>query len=203
MKVYKFYKKLTDAQLEGSANLSMSDKYPLYAFTNNKKYRKIFKEMRGDKFIEIVDKLDKEDYNRFMNNNRNCLLEELSYDTLYERRGCHVVISSCTVLSTMHERDIVEDIEQGLFDIWNPGILFNPYVFNDKYLKILNKLEYVSSWKTMGNITDIEKEICNIDLDSFDYPSYTADQFAIFVQNFEDTFNDFCFRKQNNKIKKE
>ena len=40
------------------------------------------------------------------------------------------------------------------------------------------------------HVSEVEKEICDIDLDTFEYPSYTADQFAIFVQNFEDTFNN-------------
>ena len=37
MKLFKFYKNPSDEILENAQDLSIQDKYPLYAFTNDKK----------------------------------------------------------------------------------------------------------------------------------------------------------------------
>lgn len=53
MKIWKWYKNLTTEEFEASSDLSIEDKYPLYAFTTNKEHRDLWRKMRKkESFIE-------------------------------------------------------------------------------------------------------------------------------------------------------
>ena len=76
MKIWKWYKNLSDEQFIASKNLSIEDKYPLYAFTNKKKYAKQFKKMRRmERFIEVHDNLTRAEYTEFCNNKNKQMLK--------------------------------------------------------------------------------------------------------------------------------
>lgn len=194
MKVYRFYTKPTDEALEQSYDLDVRDKYPLYAFTNNKKYRKIFKESRDvDKcFIEFKSDMSKDEYIQYVNSNRANMLEYYKFRHLV-KRGSIPQFNEVKILCTWSEKEICsacsDDSINGI-----DGELTNhtcPFIYNNKYLNALYKLKYISFWKLFtriempeGFITEDEEEKY---LD-YSYPEVQFDELNTFINLFGETF---------------
>lgn len=204
MKVYKFYKNPTDNELL-SANvddLTIQDKYPLYAFTDNKEIRERFiSERNMDRFIEIITKMSKEEYVDFANRNNGERLDVYSYEhnNKYVSKKSGKLKYSETyemidakVISTWSEREWVNSIaDDGISDLTDYiSYHFFPFILKKKYIKALAILEFLSYWKLLGPVQMYEEYARDDELGDLDYspPSTQIDQLNLLLHLFGDTF---------------
>lgn len=197
MKVWKWYKNLTKEQYEASQNLKIEDRYPLYAFTNDKKIRDLFRKMRNkERYIELKSKMTEEEYVNFVNNHRGCLLEYHKYSKIvgYEKDSTDPLMEDIRLLTTWDEKEYVQSSIESFSDTGSGLCIqtypFPPFVFNDKYFKALHKLQYVDYWKlytpaTLDSDDEATLKALGADID-YSYPTVIFDEFAIFVNLFGD-----------------
>lgn len=202
MKVYKFYKNPTDEELISAEDLSIEDKYPLYAFTDNKDLRERFIADRDmSKFIEIVSKMGKDEYVNFANKNNGERLDVYKYEHNkgYVSGASGEIRYSKTyrmvdvpVVSTWSEREWVGSIaEDGITDLTDYiGYQFFPFILKSKYVKALSTLEFLSYWKLLGPTDRFQDYARDDELDELDYspPAIQIDELNLLVQLFSDKF---------------
>lgn len=191
--VYRFYTKPNKEALMNSSDLSVEDKYPLEAFTNDKTIKDEFVKNRNmDKYIMIKSKMDKKEYTIFTNSNRNKLLGFYPLDTYLSKD--HHDKKSVNVLATWFEAELVDNYAEECFD--NETSIQNiyttcPLVLNDKYLKALEKLEYINLWKLYGEVERYLYLVSDSNFDEYmDYstPNVTYDYLNLFIDILGDKF---------------
>lgn len=194
MKIWKWYKNLSDEEFIASKNLSIEDKYPLYAFTNKKKYAKQFKKMRRmERFIEVHDNLTRAEYTEFCNNKNKQMLKMYPY-TYFDKKKYGIPLE-IKILTTGDEKDTTGAALDDIFDSDSmQGMMvyeFNPFVLNIEYLNALNKLEFINLWKmyTAQHIDYRVAEELGFQLD-YSYPEITYDEVVGFITIYGDTFKD-------------
>ena len=190
MKLYKFYKKPDNEHIIYDDIFSVKDKYPLYAFTNNKEFCQIFINQRNmEKFIMITSKVTKEEFVDYANTNRACMLDMNEYMHLGEyvnKKRIRTNSKKVRILSTWQEKEMCE---QGLED---SAITLSeyveyvaiPYLFKKKYIDALSLIEYTSFWKLVGNsetVMDILNDGEESDMD-YSAPNVLYDEFKIFIK---------------------
>ena len=196
MKVYKFYKSPSDEVLAGAGDLSIEDKYPLYAMTSNKEYASEFRTSRNmDKFIEIVSDIDKSDWVDIANKFNGNLLKYYKYDTLKKYTDePKPKMKEIEVLSTWHEREWVGQYSDDfMIDLIRNKISksVTPFIIKDKYRSALDTLQYTSFWKFMIGINraiDIMTAEEECEHGDFVPPMCEIDKFSLFLYLFGDTF---------------
>lgn len=197
MKLYKFYKRPTDEALKNSVDLSIEDKYPLYAFTKDKKLRNEFLNVRDkDKFIEIKTDVTKEEYVEFANKNSKQSLQYYVLDHLknYRRKEKDEQIKNIIqvkIVCTWNEIEFVEAYnDTGISEI-SDTINYHifPFMLKEKYLNALKKLEYIGFWYVNANIDRYESIMTGEELDNigYEFPDITFDELSTFVMLFGDT----------------
>lgn len=204
MKVWKFYKNLTEEEYEAvqGTDLSLEDKYPLYAFTNKKEYRDMFKSMRKkSRFIEMEAEMTKEEWIDFANNNRINMLDMYSFkEYKKKRKGREPQFKDVQVLSTWAEKETTNACLESLCtpDISNGGSMqypINILVFKDEYIKALMVLGYIDYWKMYyeSDVPEEEllKDLASIGIDiDYSAPNVIYNEFTGFLNLYGDTFKD-------------
>lgn len=196
MKLYKFYKNPSDEVLENCQNLSIEEKYPLYAFTVNKKDAQKFMEARDmNKFIKRVSDIDKDEYKDFTNTNRGKLLEVFEYTHFkgYTADACVASFEKVPILTTWEEMEFTSaSSDDGISDMTEyVNYNFMPFIFKDKYVKALNNLQYISHWKSFGCTEKFQQLLREGEMEDYmDYvsPSIRIDEFSIYIILFGDTY---------------
>lgn len=106
----------------------LSEKFPLYAITNDKEKAKEFMKQRNMKLFIIKDShMEKESWIEFCGRNRGALLQYASFSTRDphpEKGACDIeaFVKEVSVLVTFNEKNDVEDYVSGEFG----GILYPP-----------------------------------------------------------------------------
>lgn len=190
MKIWKWYKNLTKEEFEAAHHLKTEEKYPLYAFTNNKKFRDLFRKMRrDDMFIEMKSDVEEHEYVEFANSHRGNMLEMHPFEKIIRRDGTTAETEQVKLLTTWYEKEYVQSSIEAFGDqcsgFMGQDFPFSPIAFLDKYFYALYRIQYVDFWKlyAQDNITKREEEIITdlgIDID-YSYPEITFDEFAVFV----------------------
>ena len=196
LKIYKYYKKLSDDIMKASMDLSLEDKYPLYAFTNDKKVREEFKNTRDmNNFIEIVTKVTKEEYKEFGNANSGALLNYYKYES---HKGYNdeknVRMNDIQVLSTWNEKEAVNACLDNNVSSINENVAYDilfPFMFKMEYIKALGKLMYLDIWKYYGSIEKFKEFLTEEELeyvDDYSYPDIKFDELNTFIMLYGNTF---------------
>lgn len=198
MKLYKFYKNPSDDVLENARDLSIQDKYPLYAFTNDKKLAKKFMQTRNmKKFIKRVSDIDKNEYVEFANNNRGQMLETYAYDRFvsYTSDPSERRMEKIQILTTWEEREMTSvSADDGVNDLTEyVNYNFLPFIFQKKYLNALDTLEFITHWKYLG-VPEKYSEFITPDENEkymdFSSPNISVDEFALYILLYGDTYNE-------------
>lgn len=189
MKVWRFYKKPETDSSEIPPNVSITDKYPLYAITCDKKLAKRFiRERNQDKFIlRMDDDVDKSDYAEFANMNRSTVLDIYIIDT-NDEKGKAV---SVEVLMTMNEYQYVEEtMSFPLFDETWWYDMPTPILFNKSICKALRVLGYTQAYKLYVSTMPGANLLLDLDDEDDDYsaPPWMLDELSYFINIFSDLF---------------
>lgn len=189
MKLYKFYKIPNDEALENSDDLEIQYKYPLYAFTNDKKLYDRFKSERCmDNFYIRKSNITDTEYTEFANTYNGSILKDYKY-THNTLRG----YESINIVSTWYEKEAVSSFAENCYtDDANMDYNFNMFILTSKYFNLLKSLEFLNFWalyghpmnKFMGQITEEEFEYYI----NGSYPEVTYDEFNIFIYIFGELF---------------
>ena len=196
MKVYRWYSKISDEAREVSRDLlALSDMYPLYALTDDKKLAKQFRAMRDmSKFFECVSKMTKEEYAEFANKNRDKVLEKIEYEHFKKRHPDGTVeMEPVIIISTRYEYEIMDSAKESTLCPDETGMEYfqHPELFKDEYLDALNKLEYLKCWAVFARADQLENihpVLDDLGVDDYAAPSFLYDEFEIFFKVFGDTF---------------
>ena len=191
--VWKYFKVPGKGTVEDAGTLS--DRYPLYAFTKEKQMHKDFEYQRDmKKFVVSKNDMSESEFKKFANSNRNNMLEYLDY---MHRNGFDddgPSIDIIQILSTRNEKEFVEDMKDVMIsdEFTTKAVSFHPFLFKKKYVKALNLLKFINFWTFSPNaisfkrlLTDEENEyVEDIDID-IDY-----DDLNLFIYLYGDTFLD-------------
>lgn len=200
MKIYKFYYKgnIDDSsilhpssmmdedwdELDDHGNMKAKTKYPLYAWTNIKKYSKEFKKTRNmDKFIMISSEVSREELEYLYTNYQDLVLNRYEFMTrttdnegFNDSKGIELVATQFEYLSSTEDHDMVmmEDSE-----FWEGSLPIQCY--NKKIQKALMILSYPLLrnlyYKVYNGVID----------DGFNYPDIAIDELNVFIYNFRET----------------
>ena len=184
MKLYKFYYKADISgicvNIDNNKSKSTDDyikhKYPLYAFTNNKKIFKEFKlERNMDSFIIIKSDIDDEDYEEYAKANRDALLDIVILKTLDDNNK----ICDLEFAITSYEQIVIDDLS---IEYLMPDE-FVPYlIFNKEIVKALKTLEYPFFESAYGGM------VLEEDYDDYNQPEIATNEFEILYSQFSGTF---------------
>lgn len=185
--LYRFYKKPDDNNEEEDniQGLTLEDRYPLYALTNEKSIAKKFMHERNmKKFILRKDKISSKEYKEYANSdsNRRAVLTFHKLTTVMNKYEPDQVLKEVLVLMTENEYVYTTNCQFGIDDEgwWVDVIsLINIEVLKPKIYKSLKALSFISFYQMYAGL-DIDDE------DAF--TSMIHDELAIFVSLFGDTF---------------
>lgn len=179
MRIWKFFKKSTVKADEVPKGVQLTDRYPLYAMTNNEEYAKEFKEMHDmSKFITKVEKdILREEYTLYANRNRGTILDYYNIET---DRGDGVEYAR--ILMTMTEYTILESPDVCfLNDMYWLHNLLSPEFVTKKYREALDSIQYTNTYKIFNGITDED-----FSFDDYSAPDMRIDQLAVYISVFYD-----------------
>lgn len=198
MKVYKYYIRRKHIPKIFENNRGNENDWVFYAHTCDKKVKKSFEKNRNMKiFQKIVTKMSKAEYRSFIASAQMECLSEQQYlyfndklDENGQRVGKYIEIAV-----TLSEQDTQESImDSGLFEEFN---YVCPAIFNNKYLRALERLQYVAMYKLWISAMDNKILYClidllrereeEIDMSSYDTPEIDYDEVALFIDLFGST----------------
>ena len=202
VKIYKFYYKgnIEDStilhpsemtedgwdEVDEYGNEKKHTKYPLYAWTDIKKYAKEFKKQRNkEKFILIKSEVSDEELSYLHNTYQDLILNRYEFNTRdIDNEGC-VSIKPIEIVATMfeylsctedHDMVFMEDV-----DYWAQSLPVQCY--NTKIQKALATLDYPLLRNMFYGIY-----IGNPDGDmGYNYADLTIDELSLFIYNFQET----------------
>ena len=193
-KLYKFFK-IPYEYDNSDNNLSLEDRYPLYAFTKEKLIKNQFKEQRDMKrFIMTKTEISEDEYTNFVNNHRHEMLEYFDYghrvDT--DDEG-YPIMDYVQILSTRDEKEMVDSIVELSTDLDTDNIdyEFNVYALKKEFIKALRNLQFIYWWKFENKnrkFFEFLKEDERDDLDN-DCPEMDYDEMGVFVYLYQDLLN--------------
>lgn len=150
MKVYKFYLKPDASRLQGNVfgrEMSLEEKYPLYAVCPDKKSYKGFKNSRNmDLFIVKINDVDDEEGDDFIIRHRNKLISLVLLETITNRYTDHQREKYAPVFMTEDEINYLTELTDGgniigaLMGINSPAIPTD--IFKSKISESLRYLKY-------------------------------------------------------------
>lgn len=182
MHLYKYY--LKKAPPDEDIVYSVTDQYPLYGFTVEKKIAKRFEEERNmDKFISKVTTVDKEEYVNFANANRMRLMKLRKLNTNEKESKTGV---ASIVMTDMESQSCETDamyIALYSEDFWISGSFYPPEVYKNKIQKALDFIDYCILYK-MNRGTTVEERM---DAAS-SYSMQRIDEYNYFIDQYIDTF---------------
>lgn len=177
MHLWRFFKKPEINDEKEFDDLPISQKYPLYAITGDKKMAKRFQEERDmNKFIIRKSKVTREEFSEFALQNRQAVLSIqnlLTSNDNNERPG-HMNVQ---VLLTQMEYQICAEPNISITDEywWNTVNIADPLLFNDNIKESLNNLDYINLFMLFnGNIDYYDEK-------DYEPPNWNIDQLAYFI----------------------
>lgn len=198
MKIYKFYKSPSKEvlQQEHVRELSIEDKYPLYAITNKKDAAKEFRSSRNmDKFIEIRTEIeDKSEWVEFANKHAGSILQYYEYETLESYTNDEPKVKRVEILSTWEEREYTSQYTDEFmlpFMQQIMGHVITPFAVKGEYQKALEKLQYINVWKWMTGVERSQHIMSYDECEEYgDYspPNFRIDEFQAYLYLFSSTF---------------
>lgn len=166
MKLYRFYRNGKDDKCD----MSVYEKYPLYAVTSDKELAKRFEKSRKkDYFIKKVSKVDKDDGIAYLNSHMKSKLDWFTLRTvMFSEKIDHVAMD---LLMTEFEYDMIQAYHDNLSPVLDHKYV-NPYIFNSQIVTALTNIEYLSAFLISdinaafdGDFEDIANYLEGIDLD--------------------------------------
>lgn len=192
MKIWKWYRNYSDKDLREIRDLSIDEKYPLYAITNNKKYRDIFRLTRKKQcFIEKSEEIDEDEWVDIANKNNAYVLGIYSYSHFVRRVSLHEEMEDRDFVSTWEEKENVTlNTEFDSIPVNFPLFTdMDPYPLDDKIIRALEKLEFFSIWKFLSELgkEKVEGVLESLELE-LDYsdPNIVPDEFNWFIAIYQD-----------------
>lgn len=186
MKVWKFFKIPEDVKND---QFPLEEKYPLYAYTPDKRLAKQFKRERNMKvFIESKVHMELEEFQEFVAHNRSCMLQERKFLTVvnkYTKQQREIYV---TMVTTMIEGTVVEDQPLAIQDetFWNSLIPFgHPKMFNDELRKLLESIDYGLNYKIFNSDPELDPEY-----DDYNAPNWYIDELARLLSQYQSLFYD-------------
>lgn len=182
MQCYRFYKKPTNLE-EMPERISLSDKYPLYALTANKKLAKQFKKERNmDMFIVQKSDIDKETYSVFANQNRSTVLEPCKLITCIDKYKKTQRMEDVELVLTYAERQVVEEGQLFIFEEnwWRMYYANSPFIFKEEYVRALAKIDFIDFYKLYNSDVYLDQ------YDDYSVPNYYIDELAYFLSIYGD-----------------
>lgn len=201
MRCYRYYKIPTDVEenyIESKMGdeSHIEDRYVLYAITNDKETAKQFKLTRNMKrFIEVKSKMEPEEYRLFANRNRSTVLQEHELLTVKNKYDDNQEVYYISMIMTMNEIqyivDVVDDsgILYGETELLDPVMTFaNPIFYNNKCRRALSDLGFTQLYYLYRSIAYNDPNVlAEMGEDpEYDIPSFTLDEFAVFMTGFSD-----------------
>lgn len=190
MRLYRWYRKFDVSIVD--TKLDIMDRYPLYAFTTDKKIRKIFNKTRNpNAFIEFSDKVSKEEFVEFAKHRQDHMLDYHRYNYYtYKDQTLHDI----DVITTQYEFDVVDMItENGLIEAV-PSNKFSSIelvsVLRPEYITTLKQLMFiqVAYYNEGFGSTYIDKFLEDIGCLEMPEILLGSNTFNILIDNFSDTF---------------
>lgn len=190
MKVYKFFKIPSRHDRD---NIDIEQKYVLYAITNNKEFANRFKEERNmKKFIyKVHDGVSKEEYAEMCNEDRTAVLELYRLRTVLNNNHTLNNSEEREILMTYWEKQLIDEPPSLLEDEAYWKDMPYPLLFKNKYVDVLNTLQYISLYKLMASAYlpfELIQRLSTTGDDDYSAPSFEYDNVAIFININEDTF---------------
>lgn len=147
MRIYKFFQKPgknDDLQSVFGRELTVKEKYPLYAITTSKKDAAEFMETRDMScFLAKSDKIDKEDYQEYAKVYRSRLLDHHVLKAYRNKNTDEQCIVYGKILCTENEFDCVTEFtDTGSILQTQMGEWINPDIFKKEYADAFNILKY-------------------------------------------------------------
>jgi hypothetical protein len=188
MQLWRFFKKPSIDADDVPTVLTITDRYPLYAITCDKKLAKRFqRERNSDKFIIKKTKVDKAEYAEYAMRNRSCVLCIQKLTTVKNKNTKDQEILDVEVLLTTAEYQICKEpmILIG-DDSWWTNTAYevpNPYIFNTEVTKALRYFDYIMLYKLFVESAEMMEQD-----DDYSVPQWYIDELAYFVDIYQDTF---------------
>lgn len=194
MKLWRFYYKPTEEELEDSERISTSDKYPLYAFSHDKKIvDKFMSERNLDRFIVKKSSVDREDLENFSKKYRGKALIKYQMGTVLKKYTKDEKSFSIEYAITVDEKLIIEEIYEGngpksLGDItWWYNLAPPPEIFKKEIVEALRYLDYNMIYKIYNKVSFSGGVEEMYEDDDYSAPDWTYDDFAYFINLFGNT----------------
>lgn len=195
MKLYKYYKKLDKEyyQISDNEELSEYDKYPLSGFTADKKMAKKFRKFRNmDKYIEIISDVTRKEYVDFANARNNLMIEDKQIERLVRYDDDSPIMEYVVIPATWFEIEFIDSEKESVSTyMQESGIVEYPFIFNKKYVKALEILQYVQWWFLLSYDEDDNKAVIPEryhDSASLITPEIDWNEFGIFMSLYGDCF---------------
>ena len=199
MYLWRFFKKPDTPEEDIPMSVTSTDKYPLYAITNQKLFAQRFKSERNmNKFISMKTEVDKEEYIEYASLSRGCVLELHKLTTVKNKYKKDQVLFDVEVLITNQEYQLCVEPSFNLTDeYWWSTYAISPYIFNKKIMKALKNLDYGIAYKLFnydGELisTDIDlsikKSLGFNENDDYCGPSWEIDILNYFISIYGETF---------------
>lgn len=186
MKVWMFYYKADPKDIIRdyieNQELTIEEKYPLYAITNDKVLAHSFMDTRNMKsFIVKTAKVDFEDYKDYVRSAQDAVLEMFSLETKDEYNFKVEVDVTCTKYEYYTITDM--DIELLNFDedFWSGIPIYS--VFNKKCIEALKTMGFTAFYKMMATNPIIPEED-----DDYSSGGVSIDQVELLLTYFKGTF---------------
>ena len=194
MKLYKYYKIPPSDEDNYSKSMHIMDRYPLYAFTNDKKLANRFeKERKKEMFIRTVDKgLSREEYSNFAIDHRGSDLKLQKMVTVRHKNTNRQTVTNIRMVLTQNEyiccnEPLMLITDESWWDEITHCALANPYVFKPEIREALRILQYNVSFKLFNQDINIMDFIDEED-DDYEAPNFIIDEVAVFIKLYGDTF---------------
>lgn len=169
--VWKYFHKPEEGTPDNAG--SLQDRYPLYAFTKEKILHKDFESQRDmSQFVVTKTDMEEEEYKDFANSHVNMLLEYIDYTHVYgaDKDG-KPEKDAMQILSTRSEYDFVDDMKEFMImdEMCNKQQIFHPLIFKKKYIKALQKLQFIGFWRYSPNNERFYKLLSEEEIDNLEY----------------------------------
>lgn len=185
MHIWRFYLKPNEKNVYAYKD---TDKYSLYACTNNKEYAKTFKAERNMNLFKVVkSEADMDEWQEYSKENGDCVLKIKTITTRKEHsKDREYALEDIPVLCTEYEYQTVDSdfaesmIEQMQPEYWDDAI--HPAAFGKKCKRALEVLQYDSLYELLNYRA--AEEYNKSDVLDIPNPNVNIDELGLFVNIF-------------------